>query len=143
MRWIVSLRHLLLLGAALGLAAGSGFLASTAISAGSQAAVRTTTISLTNGSQGPAGPPGPPGPAGAGLTPKGSVASVGDLPATGNQKGDTYIVTANSSIQVWDGTKWVPSGSVALLGCPEGFSPGELVIDHPGGHVTLYTCLQD
>jgi hypothetical protein len=27
--------------------------------------------------------------------------------------------------------------------CPAGFSPAELVVNHPGGQVTLYTCLKD
>jgi len=35
-----------------------------------------------------------------------------------------------------------PTGP-AGLGCPNGFTPGELVIDHPGGQVKLWTCLGD
>ena len=31
-----------------------------------------------------------------------------------------------------------PSGATS---CPAGFEQGELVINHPGGHVTLFTCL--
>ena len=31
----------------------------------------------------------------------------------------------------------------AGLACPSGFSPGELVLDHPGGQVRTWTCLQD
>lgn len=26
--------------------------------------------------------------------------------------------------------------------CPDGFEVGEVVFNHPGGHVTLYTCIQ-
>jgi hypothetical protein len=32
-----------------------------------------------------------------------------------------------------------PSGAVA---CPDGFVPGLVVINHPGGHVTIYGCIQ-
>lgn len=31
----------------------------------------------------------------------------------------------------------------AGLECLAGFSPAELVVNHPGGQVTLYTCLKD
>ena len=31
----------------------------------------------------------------------------------------------------------------AGLACPAGFSEGDLVINHPGGQVTLFTCLKD
>ena len=33
-----------------------------------------------------------------------------------------------------------PKGDSGLA-CPSGFSPGELVIDHPGGQVRTWTCL--
>jgi len=29
------------------------------------------------------------------------------------------------------------------VACLDGFSPGILVINHPGGHVRIYTCLAD
>lgn len=32
-------------------------------------------------------------------------------------------------------------GEAGTLVCPSGFEPGELVINHPQGHVTLFTCL--
>jgi hypothetical protein len=35
-----------------------------------------------------------------------------------------------------------PAGPAGSFECPSGFSIGELVIDHPGGHVTLYGCLK-
>lgn len=37
---------------------------------------------------------------------KGSVASVADLPTTGNKNGDVYDVLADGSNYAWDGTKW-------------------------------------
>lgn len=38
---------------------------------------------------------------------KGDVASVNDLPASGNEKGDMYIVTGeNNAEYIWNGTTW-------------------------------------
>jgi hypothetical protein len=36
-----------------------------------------------------------------------------------------------------------PAGPPGGLVCPTGFSEGDLVINHPGGQVTLFTCLKD
>ena len=33
-------------------------------------------------------------------------------------------------------------GASGSLTCPPGFVKGELVINHPGGHVTIFTCLE-
>jgi hypothetical protein len=75
---------------------------------------------------------------------KGSVPTVGDLPSSGNKPGDTYVVTADQSIQTWDGSKWVPNGSLdaGSLGCPTGYEAGALVINAPGGQVQIWTCLK-
>ena len=86
-------RGLVMVGLALALAAGAGFLTSQAVSGSNAAAVRTVTITLHNGATGPRGAQGPPGPAGS-------------------------------------------------ASCPAGFEPGELVINHPGGQVTIATCLK-
>lgn len=43
---------------------------------------------------------------------KGTVATVADLPATGNKNGDVYHVTADNGEYAWDGTKWEPIGRV-------------------------------
>jgi Collagen triple helix repeat (20 copies) len=43
---------------------------------------------------------------------KGSVATSGDLPPTGNAQGDAYIVQADDSLWIWDGTQWVSGGSI-------------------------------
>ena len=89
-------------------ASASGYLASTALSAGEAQAVITTTINLPpgggTGEPGPAGPPGPQGPPGP-VGPPG------------------------------------PAGTGGVV-CPAGFEEGELVINHPGGQVTLFTCLK-
>jgi hypothetical protein len=135
-------RTFLLMTASLTLAAGSGFLVSQVYGAGNAASARTVTVNIGTGETGPQGPPGPPGP---GITMKGQVATVADLPATGNKPGDTYVVTANNSIQTWDGSKWVVSGSfdAGLVGCPTGYTAGALVLNAPGGHTQIWTCLQD
>jgi hypothetical protein len=61
------------------------------------------------GPQGPpgaTGPAGPTGPAGVGINMKGQVATVGDLPPSGNTVGDAYTVTADGNLYVWDGDSW-------------------------------------
>lgn len=35
-----------------------------------------------------------------------------------------------------------PQGPAGLA-CPTGFSPTDVVINHPGGQLTLYTCAKD
>ena len=110
--------YVLLLAAGLVLTGGAGYLASSALSVGTQAAARTVTINVTAGPTGPAGATGDPGPPGA----KGDPGPPG---ATG-PKGDRG-----------------PAGPAGGLTCPSGFSEGELVINHPGGHVTIFTCLED
>ena len=66
----------------------------------------------STGAQGPAGPVGPQGSTGTGILMKGSVATVAALPSTGNTQGDAYIVQADDSLRIWDGTKWVSGGSI-------------------------------
>ena len=46
---------------------------------------------------------------------KGSVATVADLPATDNEIGDFYNVTATGANYAWDGTQWDDIGSVIDL----------------------------
>jgi Collagen triple helix repeat (20 copies) len=64
------------------------------------------------GPQGPQGVQGPVGATGTGITMKGSVATSGNLPPTGNMQGDAYIVQADDSLWIWDGTAWVSGGSI-------------------------------
>lgn len=54
------------------------------------------------GPAGVAGPTGPTGPQGTGINIKGAVATVQDLPTTGNQPGDAYIVTSTGELYVWE-----------------------------------------
>jgi hypothetical protein len=62
------------------------------------------------GSTGPQGPVGPQGPIGQGLTPKGTVANSGSLPASGNTTGDIWITSDTGHGWSWDGTHWVDMG---------------------------------
>ena len=118
------MKVLALIVGALTLAGGAGFAASMAIG-GSSAPARTVTINVATGLRGPAGPPGPkgdPGPAGD----TGPAGPAGDPGAQGpaGPKGDTG-----------------PAGPPGEQTCPAGYQPGALVINHPGGQVTLWTCL--
>ena len=36
-----------------------------------------------------------------------------------------------------------PAGPPGAMSCKAGFSRGELVINHPGGQVTIWTCIED
>lgn len=46
---------------------------------------------------------------------KGSVATVADLPSTGNEIGDFYNVTDTGANYAWDGTQWDDIGSIVDL----------------------------
>ena len=55
---------------------------------------------------------GPTGPQGVSITVKGSVATVGDLPATGNAVNDAWVVQADGDLYVWTGTTWNNVGQI-------------------------------
>jgi hypothetical protein len=121
-------RAALLLTGSLVATGGGGFLASEAISQGEP--VKTVTIDVGKGQQGdtgPAGPAGPKGEAGA----KGEPGAKGATGAAGpaGPKGDTGPA----------GPKGEPGG----MTCPTGFVPGKLVINHPSGQVTIFTCIDE
>ena len=117
------MRQILIIALALTFAATSGFFVAQALSASSQA-TRTVTVNIPTGSTGPQGPQGDPGPTG----PKGDTGSQGPI----GPKGDTGATGPQG-----------PTGPTGGISCPSGFSEGELVINHPGGQVTLFTCLAD
>lgn len=94
------------------LAAGSGFFLAAAISQGAEAPAATTTITIRNGATGPTGPQGPQGERG----PPGERGPTGPEGPPGE-------------------------GGGPCLGAPEGWEPGVLVINHPGGQVRIWTCL--
>lgn len=105
----------LLLAVGLVLAVSAGFLTAQAFGTSAQEPTRTVTVNVGTGPQGEPGPPGPRGPVG----PVGPAGPKGDTGPTG------------------------PVGPTGGVNCPSGFSEGDLVINHPGGQVTLFTCLKD
>ena len=36
-----------------------------------------------------------------------------------------------------------PAGEPGSSSCPAGYEPGALIINHPGGQTTIWTCLKD
>jgi len=112
---------------AVALAGASGYLTSTALSSGQAGPGRTVTINVGSGERGPIGPAGPAGPAGA----KGDPGPAGPAGPQG-EKGEAGPAGPQG-----------PPGPGGGLACPNGFSPGTLVINAPGGHATIYTCLKD
>jgi hypothetical protein len=114
-------KPVVLMSVGLGLAGVSGFLASTALTASEQTPTKTVTLDLgTGGGIGPPGPAGPAGPAG----PPGPKGDTGPAGATGPQG---------------------PAGPAGTGGteCPAGSTFGKLVLNAPGGQVSLYTCIVD
>jgi len=120
------------------LAGAAGFFVAT--STGSAAKIRTVTVNVATGPKGPAGPVGPVGPKG----PPGPIGPVGE-PGPVGPKGDRGPVgpvgpvgdQGPAGAKGEQGEPGPPGGS-----CPSGFSQGELVLNHPGGQVTLWTCLK-
>ena len=94
------------------LAAGAGALVAVAVGADNPPAAQKTVT--VNVQTGATGPQGP----------KGDTGPVGPAGPAG-PKGDTG-----------------PQGPSGAVACPGGFVPGELVINHPGGQVTMYGCLK-
>lgn len=70
------------------------------------------------GMQGPGGPPGPQGSPGTGINIKGSLANTSQLPPTGNNPGDAYVI--NGVFWVWENTQWVNAGNIQGPAGPAG-----------------------
>ena len=98
------------------MAAGSGFLAATALSQEPPGPTRTVTIDVATGSQGPPGETGPQGERG----------PIG-LPGPQGEQGPP-------------GPPGIGGGPCG--GAPPDYAPGILVINSPGGQVRLWTCLE-
>ncbi len=94
------------------LASGGGYLAGIALGGGATGTPITTTIDVSTG---PAGPPGPVGPIG----PPGTTGSPGPPGPIGPVG---------------------PAGPAGLV-CPNGYVEGRLVINHSGGKVGIWTCI--
>ncbi len=80
-------------------------------------AISSTSLLLTSagsdGSTGIQGVQGIQGAAGLGINFLGQVATISDLSPSSNTQGDAYIVQADDSLHVWDGSSaWVSGGSI-------------------------------
>ena len=86
------------------------------------------------GQTGDVGPTGPTGNTGAGLTYLGTLPTVGDLPPTGNEIGDAYVITADDHIYIWDGSTWTDAGPIttAITG-PTGPTGADSTVAGPTG----------
>lgn len=107
-------KAVLFLAVGLVLAGSSGLLGAHALMAAGVLDTKTITIHLTAGPPGPKGERGPVGPQG----PQGERGLVGAQGPQGERG---------------------PAG----MECPVGFIAGYLVINHPGGQVTVFTCLKN
>ena len=106
------LKSIALMGSSAVLAAGAGYMASTALSQEAEGPEVTTTVNVATGPQGPPGEQGPQGEEGA----QGSIGETGPIG---------------------------PPGEDGAFACKVGFAKGELVINHPGGQVTIWTCIKE
>lgn len=104
-----------IIGLSLLLAGLSGGFVAAGLGQGPSSPSATTTITLRNGATGPTGAQGPQGPDG----PPGPAGPTGEQGPTGPQG--------------------PPGGEFT---CPDGFEPGILVINHPGGQVRIFTCIE-
>jgi Collagen triple helix repeat (20 copies) len=112
------------------LAASTGFLASTTFAQGPNEPLRTVTIDVATGPTGPPGPQGEQGPAGE-RGPQGEQGPAGEQGPPG-ERGPTGE----------QGPPGPPGpGGGPCGGAPPNYEPGLLVINHPGGQVTIFTCI--
>lgn len=127
----------ILLVTSLGLAIGAGVLTATQLAASQTTAdSRTVTINVATGPTGPQGPPGETGPKGE-PGPKGEQGIQGEIGPKGEPgpKGDQGEIGP-------PGPQGPPGdGGGPCGGAPPDWSPGVLVINHPGGQTKIWTCL--
>jgi hypothetical protein len=118
-------QQFLLLFLSLTMTMGAGFLAAKALSQDEAAPSRTVTIDVATGPQGPPGETGPQGE-------QGEQGIQGEIGPIGPQ-----------GIQGPQGPPGPPGeGGGPCGGAPDGWLPGFLEINHPGGQVVIYTCLE-
>jgi len=72
------------------------------------------------GVQGPIGDTGPEGPQGDSINVKGTKATVGALPSSGNYPGDAWVVEADGDLYVWNGGSWIDVGQFVGPQGPQG-----------------------
>lgn len=129
---------MMLMVSGLALAGASGYAASEALTAGEgqAAGAITTTVDVATGLSGPEGPIGPPGPTGP-QGPPGPAVTGTNITVTGEQGPIGPPGPAGPA-----GPQGIP-GPSGSLACPTGYTDGDLVINHPGGQVTIYTCIKN
>jgi len=118
----------ILLAGALASTAAGGYFTSQAISQTDSGKV--VTIDVGEGEKGDPGPAGPRGPEG----PKGEKGEPGEQ----GEKGDPGSPGPAGPV----GPKG-EKGDPGTVNCPTGFVWGRLVINHPGGQTTIFTCLEE
>lgn len=122
----------ILLLTSLSLAVVGGYLTAVAVAPGQgTAAERTITVNVATGPTGPAGEMGLQGDQG----PKGDQGLKGDVGSTG---AEGPIGPAGA---VGPAGPPGPGGGGPCAGAPDGFEPGIVVTNHPGGQVTEWTCI--
>jgi Collagen triple helix repeat (20 copies) len=130
------------------MAAGSGFLAATALSQEPLGPTRTVTIDVGTGAQGLPGPPGetgPRGPAGP-QGEQGPQGETGPQGATGSRGPEGPRGERGPQGEQGSQGERGPAGPQGpagspCAGAPAGYEPGILVINAPGGQVSIFTCL--
>jgi hypothetical protein len=80
---------------------------------------------LVIGAGGP-GPTGATGPQGTSINVRGSVATVGALPLSGNSVNDARIVDADGDLYVWSGSVWSNVGQIVGPTGPTSTTPGPI-----------------
>jgi hypothetical protein len=112
-------KQFLLLFLGLTMMGSAGFLGATALSQGAAEPTRTVTIDIIPGSAGPPGPAGPKGEQGV----PGEVGPQGEqgIPGPPGPPGE--------------------GGGGPCAGAPTSYSPGILIINHPGGQTKIWTCI--
>lgn len=119
----------ILLATSLSLAVGAGYFTATQLaSSAATADVRTVTIDVATGPQGLPGETGPKGEQGV----QGETGPKGEQGVTG-PAGETGPTGPAGPAGEGGGT---------CGGAPAGYAPGILVINHPGGQVRIWTCLE-
>jgi len=121
-------------GAGLILAGACGAFVATALGTGNAEPSRTVTINAGEGATGPKGDPGPAGPPG----PKGDAGSKGENGADGKD-GATGPAGPKGDAGP-PGPQGAP-GTGGAENCPSGSTFGKLIINHPGGQVSIFTCI--
>lgn len=109
----------------------AGGLGAAAVIAQTNGPEKTVTIDVGKGEKGDTGPAGPPGPAGA----KGATGAKGDKGDKGEQG---LIGLTGPAGPKGDKGDTGPAGGTT---CPEGYVFGKLIINHPGGQATIFTCM--